>query len=101
MIKSFKVSQGSASEFIKNVTESLATRELGKIANISMINEKIVIRFSKLGKSEVFFSLTKQPNGFECIHESEKISLTHRAFRTDIETKLAKVLEQNGAIITT
>jgi hypothetical protein len=97
MIKSFLVHSGSAYDFVKKVTDSLMGRELGKIASLSLSGENLIITFSKLGRSEVIFSLNKNENGFQCIHKSEKISFTHKAFRSDIEGKLSKVLELNGA----
>lgn len=98
MIKSFSVPSGSANDFVKKVADSLAERELGKIASVSLSGEDVVITFSKFGKSEVIFSLSShKDNGFKCIHKSEKISFTHKAFRSDIEEKLSKVLELNGA----
>ncbi|APJ03459.1 hypothetical protein [Silvanigrella aquatica] len=99
MIKEFSVSASSANDFVKKVTDSLSTRELGKIASISLSGENVIICFSKLGKSEVIFTLKSTENGFQCIHKSEKISFTHKAFRSDIENKLSKVLESNGAIV--
>ncbi len=97
MIKSFSVSKYSVNDFITKVTKALSERELGKIANVSLNGENVIITFSKLGKSEVIYSLKNSTEGFQCIHKSEKISLTHKAFRSDIESKLAKVLEANGA----
>jgi hypothetical protein len=97
MIKSFSVSSGSANDFIQKVTDSLSGRELGKIASVTLSGENVIITFSKLGKSEVIFNLNKETNGFKCTHLSEKISFTHKAFRSDIEGKLSKVLELNGA----
>ncbi len=97
MIKSFSVQSESAIDFVKKVTDSLSGRELGKIASVSLFGEDLVITFSKLGKSEVIFNLNKNENGFHCIHKSEKISFTHKAFRSDIEGKLSKVLELYGA----
>ena len=53
----------------------------------------MIILFKKLGTSKVFFSLTKDNSGFTCKHKDEKIALTHKALRSDIEAKLAKVLD--------
>ncbi|WP_186643603.1 hypothetical protein [Fluviispira vulneris] len=100
MIKSFAVESSSPADFIKKVTDSLAGRELGKIASMSVKENNIVIMFSKLGKSEVIFNIKNEDNGFSCTHSSEKIALTHKALRGDIEGKLAKVLESNGAKVT-
>lgn len=97
MIKSFSVNKVSVDEFIKKVADSLSQRELGKIASVSLHGENIIITFSKLGKSEVVYTLKNFTEGFQCIHKSEKISLTHKAFRSEMESKLTRVLESNGA----
>lgn len=97
MIKSFSVNSGSANDFVKKVTDSLSGRELGKIASVTLLGENVIITFSKLGKSEVIYSLNKNETGFQCVHKSEQISFTHKAFRSNIEGKLSKILELNGA----
>jgi hypothetical protein len=97
MIKSFQVQNASPEEFIRKITDALSGRELGKIASMSLSGNNIVVTFSKLGKTEVIFSLTKESDKFTCNHQSEKVALTHRALRGDIESKLAKVLESVGA----
>lgn len=100
MIKSFQVQNATPEEFITKITDALAGRELGKIASMTLAGENVLVTFSKLGKSEVTFALKKESNQFTCNHLSEKIALTHRALRGDIEGKLAKVLESVGATVT-
>ena len=100
MIKSFSSDKDTIQEFISKVTSMLSSRELGKIVSISAKDENdVVVTFSKLGKSEVIFSLKSKNSGFECVHKSEKIAITHKVLRSDIENKFAKVLESNGAAI--
>ena len=94
MIKSFSVSNFSVSEFIKKVSDSLSQRELGKIASVSLNGENVIITFSKLGKSEVVYTLKNLPEGFECIHKSEKISLTHKLFDRILNQNFQKFLSQ-------
>lgn len=95
MIKSFSSSL-SPTEFVTKATEALAGRELGKIVSMELQEAEMIILFKKLGTSKVFFSLTKDNSGFTCEHKDEKIALTHKALRSDIEAKLAKVLESIG-----
>lgn len=99
MIKSFSSKQGNISDFIAKVTDTLSQRELGKIVHVTHEGSDVTIHFSKLGKSEVVFQLQPQDSGFECQHIREKIALTHKALRPDIEGKLAKILESSGASI--
>lgn len=98
MIQTFSAA-ASVSDFVQKVTESLSGRELGKIVTLNTAPSEVSIIFSKLGKSEVVYNLTSSDNGFKCEFKSEKIALTHRPLRNDIESKLARVLEENGASV--
>lgn len=97
MIKSFSVKSGTVNEFVQKVSNSLSGKKLGEIASISLMGDDVIITFSKLGKSEVIFSLTKNNDGFVCSHKNEKIAFAHKAFRSEIEDKFSKVLTLNGA----
>ena len=100
MIKSFTVVNNiEPANFIKKVVDALSGRELGKIANMSLAENEIMLSFSKLGKSEIIYSVTKVENGFTCNQKSEKIALIHRPMRKEMEEKFAKVLEDVGAKI--
>jgi hypothetical protein len=100
MIRSFQVKNSTPQEFIAKITQALSGRDLGKIVSMTATENQVNITFSKLGKSEVIFSLAKENADFSCTHQSEKIALTHKALRGDIESKLAKVLESAGASVT-
>ena len=96
MIKSFS-SSVAPNDFVAKVTEALSTRELGKIVSMKTQENEIVISFNKLGKSDVVFVITEDNGGFKCTHKSEKIAMTHKMLRNDIEGKLVKILENLGA----
>lgn len=97
MIKSFSIPDSNIQDFVQQVTASLAGRELGKLASLSFAGQNLTIVFSKLGKSELVYSIEAMGSGFKCVHRSEKIALTHRPLRSEIESKLSKVLESSGA----
>ncbi len=99
MIKSFAVQNSTPENFISKITEALSGRDLGKIASMAISGENLLITFSKLGKSEVTFTLKKDAANFSCEHKAEKIAMTHKVLRNDIEAKLAKVLESVGATV--
>ena len=99
MIKSFQVQNSTPQEFITKITDALSGRDLGKIVTMSTLENQVIIAFSKLGKSEVIFSLKSEASQFSCEHKSEKIAFTHKALRSVIEAKLAKVLESAGATV--
>ncbi len=97
MIRSFQVLNSTPQKFIETITQALSGRDLGKIVSFNLSGNEVMIQFSKLGKSEVVFQVNAEGNNFTCQHKSEKIALTHRALRGDIESKLIKVLENSGA----
>lgn len=99
MIKSFKSDTCSAGDFLSKVNQTLSDRELGKIVNVSSSDDIVTITFNKLGKSELVYDLKKHKNGFECVHKSEKLALTHRALRKEMESKFSSVLQKLGAVV--
>ncbi len=99
MIKSFQVPNSTPQQFIEKISSALSGRDLGKIATMNLAGDNVLVTFSKLGKSEVTFAVKKEGDSFRCDHQAEKIALTHRALRNDIEGKLARVLEAAGATV--
>jgi hypothetical protein len=99
MIKSFSVPSANVQEFVGKVSQAMEGRDLGKIVSLKVEGQVLTVVFSKLGTSQVVFDIANQGGGFECVHKSEKIAIAHKALRSDIEGKLAKVLESQGAQI--
>ena len=99
-MKTIHVIDCTPTVFAKKVTEAIASRSLGKIVNISATDSQILVKFSKLGSSEIIYEcLASLPAGFKATLKSEKIAFAHRVFRADIEAKLAAVMEKQGAQI--
>ena len=104
-IKTIAFTQKSSQEFVSQVSSQLAGRELGKIVTIAAHANTIVVCFSKFGKSELTYDVAGAPDSggsglIAATLVSEKIALAHRAFRSDIEGKLKKVLIACGAKLT-
>jgi hypothetical protein len=104
-IKTIAFTQKSSQEFVSQVSALLAGRELGKIVSLTAQGNAIVVCFSKFGKSELTYDVAGAPNSgssgiMTATLVSEKIALAHRAFRSDIEGKLKKVLIACGAKLT-
>lgn len=100
MIKSFTVDSSTPQEFIDKVMQNLQKNELGKVTTITASGDSFVIVFSKLGKSELIYSLTKNDEGFTCTFKSEKIAFAHKAFKGDVDKGMTKAFEAAGAKIT-
>jgi hypothetical protein len=109
-LQSFQASDQSFHQFLAAVRKAIEGRELGKMVHFdappeplpgqsTSFNLRVVI--TKMGTSNLNFRIHQSPNGsgFTAQLESEKIILTHRPFRREIESKLARVLESCGATI--
>jgi hypothetical protein len=97
-IRSFSFQNVDTNVFAQNFSNALKGRELGKIVSLSASQDVITITLAKLGTSELRYSVVKQTDGTRVATlTQEKIALTHRAFRSDIEQKLMRILEKCGA----
>jgi hypothetical protein len=99
MIKSFSVKGNSPQNFIKTVLEILQKGELGKITTMTASNDSLIVVFSKLGKSEIHYTLKQEGSDFTCQFKSEKIALAHKAFRSEVDKGITKAFEKAGASI--
>ena len=99
-MKSISMPVGDATGFVQKISDSLASRELGKIVSLSTKGNEILVKFSKLGTSEIKYRCApSEKGGFVATLESEKIAFAHKVFRNDIEAKLASVMSKHGATI--
>lgn len=109
-LQTFHASDGTFHQLLSDVRNAISGRELGKIVSFEAPPEsscapgsgfalKVVI--SKVGTSYLNFQITPMASGsgFLARLESEKIALAHRPFRSDIESKLARVLTSCGATV--
>ncbi len=101
-LKTISVTQQTANDFTQNVGDKLSGRELGKIVSFEVKGDELIVQISKLGKSVLAYGVEKtEHSGFVARLKSEKIALAHRAFRSEIESKLSKVLKECGAEVST
>lgn len=98
-IQKFQVLSTPAT-FVENVMKELSGRPLGNIVQLKFHSSTIMVHFSKLGTSELQYKVVEQDRGFQAELQKESIAFTHKAFRTEIEKKLSKVLERCGAQMT-
>lgn len=81
------------------IMEKLGGRELGKMVSFNPTPEGLEVVISKLGTSRLSFSKTEN-NGFAIFRlTEEKISLTHRAFKDEVQAKMRKIIVQAGGTI--
>ena len=96
-MKGFASTEISISQFVTNVEAALAGRDLGEIVSFKQTGSELLVTFSKLGKSELRYSIENASGGFKAKLIAEKIALTHRPLKSDITSRLARVMEKHGA----
>lgn len=96
-MKAFEVTGKSPADFLSAMQSALSGRALGEIVSIRRDGGDVVVAFSKLGSSEVRYRIVERDAGFRCERTTEKIAFAHKAFRGEIEGKIAKLLEKLGA----
>lgn len=96
-MKSFEVKGDSPDAFIAKVMTAIGGRDLGKIVSFKHASGEMSVIFSKLGTTEIKYSVDQTGEGFKAALKSEKVALAHRPFRSDIEGKLISVMKKLGA----
>lgn len=83
-------------DIIAAVQNILSGRELGKIVSLEKDAKKLLVKISKLGTSTLVFEADS--TGVFCL-ASEKIALTHRAFKDEVKKKFVQVVKQAGGTV--
>ena len=96
-MKTFEVVSVSADDFLKQVAEAIAGRELGSMTKLQKSGNEISVTISKMGTTELKYGIEQAGAGFKASLKSEKVAFAHRPFRADIEGKLQNVMEKLGA----
>jgi hypothetical protein len=81
---------------IGDLKKSLSGRKLGEMVAIDKDGKDVVVKISKLGTSTITFSPKQATGGQEWSLKSEKIALSHRAFKDDVLAKLNSIVEGIG-----
>ena len=84
------------SEVISKIQSALSGRSLGDLVSFHEKPEGIEVTISKLGTSTLFFSAKKAKEGFDLSLSQEKIAFAHKAFKDEVKSKLASVIEKAG-----
>src|SRR5690242_14583522 len=98
-MKTFSLENESPLVFASRVSEALRGRSLGSIVSVEGRSDAFFVRFDRLGKSEVEYRVTPVGGGFRAEVARESIAFAHRAFRSDIESRLDKLVVKLGAKI--
>jgi hypothetical protein len=96
-MQSFEVPGMGPDAFVERVREELSGRELGEIVTLEREGDELVVRFSRMGTSELRYALDVADGGFSARLTDERIALFHGAFRQTFEDKFEQIIAHVGA----
>src|SRR6478609_5505847 len=96
-MNTFEVANQGADAFVDAIQKALGSRKLGDFVAFEKRGDAIVLLFTRLGTSEIHFTVTPVGSGFRAKSSSEKIAFAHRAFRGEFESRVVRLLEKAGA----
>ena len=88
--------KGNPQEIITQIEDKLDGRKLGKIVRFTLSGHDLEVTIKKVGTSSLFFMGASTNGGFDWVLEKEKIALAHKAFRSEMLKKIAKIVDQIG-----
>jgi|GEM_PF-591579 len=96
-MKSIQTEGMNTQDFVDKMKGALEGREIGKIVSFRATASEIVVVFSKLGTTEITYSVAPAGTGFMATLKNEKVAFAHKPFRTDMEAKLMHIMKKIGA----
>lgn len=99
-MRSFTVPSLTPDDFVAKVRAALAGRELGELVSLQRAGDELVVRFERMGTTELRYEIEPGDDGFVAKLRSERVAPLHTPFRSTFEEKLAQVLARVGASVT-
>ncbi|MBP6217662.1 MAG: hypothetical protein KA436_03630 [Oligoflexales bacterium] len=85
---------------VHKIQESLGGRQLGSLLNFNLKDKNVTVKIQKFGTSTLEFSHNPAvKESLEWVLSSEKIAFAHKAFKEEVLSKLKKVIEDLGGMV--
>ena len=94
---SFSVVGSSAPTFLEDVRRMLVERGLDDVASVRLDAGELVVRFSRLGTSELRFAVREHNGGFVADFLGARVAPLHAPFRSAFEGRFEEILDRVGA----
>jgi len=95
-MRSFEVPDVGPDEFIERVRQALSGRELERMVSLEHRGDELVVRFSRLGTSELRYALEETGDGFRAELVHEQVAFLHIAFQRTFEEHFESVIARVG-----
>jgi hypothetical protein len=90
----FRVAGLSPEEFVDAAQRVLPDLDLGARVRIGLEGDELVVRVSRLGQTELRYTLARQGGGFVARLRHQRVAPLHRAFQRHSEQVLSQILER-------
>jgi hypothetical protein len=84
---------------LRSIQDQLRGRKLGDLSTLTLRNNQLTVTISKLGTSTLTFLVQPRGADTDISLTQEKLALTHKPFRAEVETKVLRLVERAGGII--
>ena len=98
-MRRFRVPEGTVEAFADSVRRELSGRPIGEIVSIRAQGSRLVLRFRKLGTTELVYDTRPEGDGFVATLVSERVAPFHAPFRAEFERRLEQILDGLGATL--
>ena len=92
----FFFNENNVDEVLSKIQGEIDGREMGKILTFSHAGSELTITIKKLGTSTLNFDVVEKDGGLNIKLMKEKIALSHRPMKKELEQKLKKIVEKIG-----
>ena len=92
-------SETDRQKVLGSIKDALGQRKLAEMLDFSVSPGSLTVTIKQLGTSVLSFSEKSVAAGLEYTLSSEKIALTHRAFKGEVTEKIIKIIEKAGGQI--
>lgn len=81
-------------KFVEKMQKGIAKGALAGVVSMYEKGEQLVVEFSRLGTSKIFYNLSKSESGFTANFIKEDIAFTHGVFRKEVENHLTMLMRR-------
>jgi hypothetical protein len=87
------------SKIISAIKNTMGSRQLAQVVSFELDSSDLIVTISKLGKSTLTFERISHDGGCQYELKKEKIALAHRPMKSEVTSKILKVIEKSGGKI--
>lgn len=88
--------QKDRNKILTSIKDAMGGRKLAELVKFDVKPGSLMVTISKMGTSSLNFAEKEVAKGIEYHLESEKIALTHRAFKDEVTQKIIQVIKSAG-----